>query len=128
MDLKLKIYITGTHGRKCMGYGPMRLLQEIDSSGSIRKAAAGMGISYVKAHDMLNRLENELGTALLERRKGGDKRLGTVLTPAGRRFAEEYDRFQHDIKQYADRRFREFQKEAGIMREFQPQPEHTDNE
>jgi molybdate transport repressor ModE-like protein len=127
MDLKLKIYITGTQGRKCMGYGPMRLLQEIDGSGSIRKAAAGMSISYAKAHEMLNRLENELGTALLERRKGGDKRLGTVLTPEGRRFVEEYSRFQHDIKQYADKRFREFQKEAGVMREVRPEQKHTDN-
>src|SRR6056297_1177134 len=92
--LKTKLYLTGPEGNQFMGIGVLWLLQHIDSFGSIRKAAAHMHLSYVKAHRMLTELEEYLQLKVVERKKGGERREGASLTEDGRRFIEAYDRFQ----------------------------------
>ncbi len=109
MELKLKIYLTGGTHEKFMGIGVLWLLQEISLEGSIRSAAAGLGISYSKAFSMLKNLEQELDCQVLERRRGGEAREGAVLTPLGKRLITLYDEFQQDVKQYANERFTEFE-------------------
>ncbi|MFW5714871.1 MAG: winged helix-turn-helix domain-containing protein [bacterium] len=115
-ELKVKLYLADPQGNQFMGIGVLWLLQHIDSFGSIRKAAAHMNLSYVKAHRMLTDLEQHLQLKIVERKKGGERREGASLTPAGRRFMEVYDRFQAAVKRLADPLFAEFKSE--IMREI----------
>ncbi len=108
MELKLKMYLVDQNREKFMGIGVLWLLQEIVKERSIRGAAANLGLSYSKAHNMLRVLEKDVGQPVLERRKGGDNRDGAVITPFGRQLIRLYDEFQLDVKQYADRRFEQF--------------------
>lgn len=108
MELKLKIYLINESGEKFMGIGVLWLLQEIAREGSIRQAAASLGISYSKAFSMLRTLEAELGQHVLERKKGGESRKGAVITPFGMKLTALYEEFQRDVKQYSRRRFSEF--------------------
>ncbi len=91
-----------------MGIGVLWLLQEISNSGSIRSAAAELGISYSKAFNMLKTLEKDLGIQVLERRRGGEAREGAYLTTSGKKLVGLYDEFQHDVKDYAQNRFIDF--------------------
>lgn len=108
MELKLKIYLVNETGGKFMGIGVLWLLQEVAREGSIRKAAASLGISYSKAFSMLRTLEAELGQSVLERKKGGESRKGAVITPFGMKLAALYEDFQKDVKLYSRKRFSDF--------------------
>lgn len=108
MELKLKVYIVDDQGRKFMGIGVLWLLEHINSCGSLRQAAEAMGISYTKAHGMLNALEEGLGRQTVYRKKGGESREGTRLTPFGLSLMELYAGFQDQLKGDADRLFQEF--------------------
>ncbi|MFO7730929.1 MAG: LysR family transcriptional regulator [Spirochaetia bacterium] len=109
--LKTKLYLTEADGDSFMGIGVLWLLQYIDSFGSIRKAAAHMNLSYVKAHRMLTELEKHMNFKVVDRKKGGDKREGATLTQQGRTFVAAYDRFQAKVKQQAEPLFEEFKQE-----------------
>ena len=91
-----------------MGIGVLWLLQEISCVGSIRSAAANLGISYSKAFSMLKTLEKDLDLQILERRRGGEAREGAVLTSSGIKLIELYDEFQQDVKHYAQNIFIDF--------------------
>ncbi|MGM0431885.1 MAG: winged helix-turn-helix domain-containing protein [Spirochaetota bacterium] len=108
MELKLKIYLVNGQGEKFMGIGVLWLLEEIAREGSIRKAAANLGLSYSKAHSMLKTLEDEIGHCVLERRKGGDSRDGAVITPFGKQLTKLYSEFQREVKEQADTSFEAF--------------------
>jgi len=87
-------------GRDFLGTAQIRLLEAIESTGSITKAAQFVGISYKTAWDMVNALNNLAEKPLVERQTGGKGGGGTCLTPSGslliRQFAilqEEHERF-----------------------------------
>jgi len=108
MDLKLKIYITDEYGNKVLGIGVLWLLEHIRNTGSIRKAAQEMGISYSKACRMLNSLEKSLGAEAVSRRKGGAERKGAQLTGLGEFVMERYALFQQEVKDQAKVSFKDF--------------------
>ncbi|MEX2469398.1 MAG: TOBE domain-containing protein [Pseudohongiellaceae bacterium] len=62
----------------------MRLLQAIDSHGSISAAARALGISYKTAWDRIDSMNNLSRRALVTRSAGGSRGGGTRLTEAGR--------------------------------------------
>ena len=95
-----------------MGIGLVWLLRRIKKFKSIRRAAADMGLSYVKALKILNRLEEKLGRKILIRKRGGSKRGGAELTSYGECFVREYDRFQKKIRTYAEKHFEKFYRDA----------------
>jgi molybdate transport system regulatory protein len=76
----------------------VRLLQAIQSTGSISAAARRMGVDYRCAWDKLNEMESGLGAALVERHVGGPDGGGARLTPKGSayvtRFTEFADKFE----------------------------------
>lgn len=119
MDVKLKIYVLNEQGEKFLGIGVFWLLSTIREVGSIRKAAAELGLSYTKALNMLRSLEMSIGCRVLDRRKGGDDREGALLTSAGVQVIELYDSFQKKVKQDSHAYFQEFHQELlQIMEEY----------
>ena len=112
MNVKLKIYFTDENGSQFMGIGVYWLLIGIKKYGSIRRAAEEMKLSYVKALGMLNNLEDSLNRKVLIRKKGGDAREGTSLTPSGENLIKRYDAYQEKIKSFAEKEF------AGLRKEF----------
>ena len=114
INLKVKLYLENEHD-KFMGIGVLWVLQRVSSCGSLRAAAAEMGISYSKAFRMVDTLEKTLGVPVLERHRGGMQRSGAKLTPFGQAFILLYDDFQRKCKTLMDEPFEKFSKELSLL-------------
>ena len=108
MEIKAKLYLVDSQGDKFMGIGVLWLLQQVALEGSLRQAAAKLGISYSKAFNMVRHLERNLGMAVIERKKGGSAHHGASLTEFGSRFLALYDDFQAKAKQTINGPFETF--------------------
>lgn len=105
IDLKLKISLVNGKNESFMGIGLVWLLERIRKYKSIRLAAKDMGMSYMKAHGILNRLEKNLGQQVLIRRRGGYDRGGAELTDFAEKFIAEYDKCRKRVHAYANKEF-----------------------
>jgi tungstate transport system substrate-binding protein len=73
------------------------LLAEIDSSGSLSKAAARRKLSYRHAWGAVKRAEQRLGQRLLVRRTGGADGGGATLTEHARELLSQYARYRAQL-------------------------------
>ncbi len=73
-----------------LGPGKVRLLELVAETGSIRKAAAGMKMSYRQAWLLLKALGATFGEALVVTATGGKAGGGARLTPLGRLVVKRY--------------------------------------
>lgn len=89
-----KIVFTDDNGVKFFGEGPLRLLRSVERTGSLRAAAAEMEMAYSKASKLLKQAETSLGFPLTTRSTGGKDGGGSVLTPDGKRFLEQYEAYR----------------------------------
>jgi Uncharacterized MobA-related protein len=87
----------------------------IEDLGSIRQACDHMGLSYQKAWDMVNQLEQEIGYSVVERRHGGSRGRRTMLTERGRQLMHAYQRFEREIRTYARQSFEEIFQKNGLI-------------
>jgi len=76
--------------KAAIGPGKARLLELIGETGSIRRAAAGMQMSYRKAWLLLQETEAIMGAALVVTETGGKQGGGARLTPLGRSVIAHY--------------------------------------
>lgn len=111
MDVKIKLYLVDGDGDKFMGIGVLWLLKRVGSSGSLRAAAASLGISYSKAYAMVRNLEKQVGAPVVDRKRGGADHEGSSLTDFGERFLKLYDAFQAEAKQLLLEPFDAFSRE-----------------
>jgi molybdate transport system regulatory protein len=92
------------------GPGRVELLENIERTGSISKAAKNMGMSYKKAWEMISALNKQAAMPLVLVRTGGEKGGGSVLTDEARelikyhsflreRFAEFLEKETVNLKQ-----------------------------
>lgn len=91
------------------------LLLLIADVQSVRLACKMTGLSYGNAWVMLNRLEQEVGYTIIERKHGGSRGGHTILTPRGRELIEVYQRFEAKLREYSQQVFDEFFKQKGLM-------------
>ncbi len=104
MKPKLRVWVIFGKRLK-FGDGRARLLELIDEHGSLRKAAAELGMSYRHAWGYLRELEKAAGFKLVERAPGGTSRSGMRLTGSGRDFLGCYRKFQGSLDEAAARHF-----------------------
>jgi molybdate transport system regulatory protein len=112
----LKLWVEA-EGRIVMSDYRVRLLEYIDETGSLARAAANMNLSYRRAWGKVKELEENLGFPLVQSEVGGPGGGQTTLTPAGEAFVRAYARFQqrmHDQLQVA------FDEEMEAMRAVEP--------
>ena len=83
MKPALRVMLCDDAGERFFGEGPCRLLHLIEETGSLRSAAAQMGLSYSKALRLVQHAEKELGFALTCKTIGGRGGGGSTLTPTG---------------------------------------------
>ena len=88
MRLRHKVWLD--YGGRAFGDGPARLLDEIQRTGSLRKAAAELGMSYNKAWCIIHAAEQRLNFSLLNRSIGGSQGGGSHLTPRAEDLMERY--------------------------------------
>lgn len=94
MQLGYKLWLE--NGGKAFGDGPLRLLAEVEATGSLRKAAASMGMSYTKAWHLVDQLEDRLGFPLLVKQVGGASGGGSTLTAGAFELLHRYAAFRRE--------------------------------
>jgi molybdate transport system regulatory protein len=110
VEIRVKLNIVDDRGEPFMGPGVLYVLERIRKYKSINRAAEQMNLSYVKALQMLNRLEADLEHRILVRKRGGNQRGGSELTPFGEKYVAEYSRLQERVQRHVEEEFRIFQK------------------
>jgi len=71
-------------GERFFGPGRVELMELIDETGSLNKAASKMGMSYKKAWEMISDLNAQSGKPLVILKSGGEKGGGSVITDEAR--------------------------------------------
>jgi molybdate transport system regulatory protein len=77
---------------KFFGPGRAELLEHIEETGSISKAAKAMGMSYKKAWAMVDEMNAMAGKPLVVPQKGGTHGGGTELTETGKKIIISYQK------------------------------------
>ncbi|MCX7857036.1 MAG: LysR family transcriptional regulator [Deltaproteobacteria bacterium] len=93
---------------KAFGEGPYNLLKRIEETGSLSRAAKEMGISYKKAWQIINNCERRLGFKLLDKRAGGKKGGGSLVTEEGKNFMKSYEEFRDEIRDFVEKTFQKY--------------------
>lgn len=107
-ELKGRIWIEGKDGTY-LGYGRIILLERIREHGSISVAAKSMNMSYRHAWDLVDSMNRQAKTPLVETIAGGKGGGGARLTERGEKAIEGF--------RYLYTRFKEFlQKEVSKMK------------
>ena len=104
IQVRSKIWLEAA-GRPVLGEGRRALLQAIEDSGSISKAARLLGITYRKAWGQIKFMEEQLGLPLVLKLTGGVGGGGARLTPEVRELLAKYDRLIAGIQEQVNERF-----------------------
>lgn len=86
-------------GEKYFGPGPLELIKRIQKEGSLSKAAGQMNMSYKKAWDLVQRLNNKSEEPWVILKKGGQHGGGAEVTPHAIKAVQEYDQLQQKINE-----------------------------
>ncbi|MGW8271820.1 MAG: winged helix-turn-helix domain-containing protein [Thermodesulfovibrionales bacterium] len=97
--LRGHIWIDGEDGT-FLGYGRIVLLERIEQHGSITKAAKAMRMSYRHAWELVDSMNSQASTPLVETATGGNGGGGTRLTEAGKRAISFFWRFYDDFQDF----------------------------
>ena len=73
-----------------LGPGKAELLEAIEQTGSIRDAADELEMSYMRAWSLIRVMNSWFREPLVDAARGGARRGGATLTPAGRRVLDLY--------------------------------------
>ena len=89
-------------GETFLGYGRIVLLERIKEYGSITQAAKSMNMSYRHAWELVESMNRQAGTPLVETATGGKGGGGAFLTPMGEKaiaiFWDIYDGFNRNLE------------------------------
>ena len=107
MKVKLSLRIFNNEN-KAFGPGIARLLQLIESEGSLHKASKTMNIAYSKAWKILKESEKALGFELVEGKRGGVDGGGSKLSKKGSEILDKYIKFSQRAEEEVEKIFTEF--------------------
>ena len=96
-------------GERAFGPGKAELLERIAAEGSISKAAKSMEMSYSRAWQLVDAMNQSFRQPLVESTAGGRKGGGAVLTRTGEEVLALFRRMEGKLKAEADGFFAEFE-------------------
>jgi molybdate transport system regulatory protein len=102
--LRSKLWLE-CEGNPVMGEGRMKMLQSINSNGSIKLAAHETGISYRRMRGAIHEMERTIGSPLVRTKRGGGGGGGAALTPAAHALMETFEKLSAGFQRDADARF-----------------------
>jgi molybdate transport system regulatory protein len=97
-------------GEGAFGPGKAALLEKISTEGSISKAAKAMDMSYSRAWQLVDSMNNSFRKPLVEPKTGGKKGGGASITKAGEEVLALYRRMEEQLAAGAENYFAEFEK------------------
>ena len=89
-------------GERFLGPGRVELLQRIEATGSINKAAREMGMSYKKAWEMVSALNTQASRPIVVTQTGGEKGGGSVITPEARQLIAYHQQLRERFLQFLE--------------------------
>ena len=99
-----------TKGERAFGPGKADLLERIAAEGSISKAAKAMDMSYSRAWQLVDSMNNHFRKPLVEPKTGGKRGGGADLTKAGEEVLSLYRKMEQRLAADAASFFPEFEK------------------
>jgi molybdate transport system regulatory protein len=94
-----RIWIETPDG-KVLGHGRVELLERIKASGSIRQAALQMKMSYKQAWDLINHMNENLGSPVVISHRGGKGGGNAVLTENGLKVIEQFHSLHNMFQEF----------------------------
>jgi len=94
-----RLWIEGP-AERFMGIGRLELLEKIQEFGSISKAAQAMEMSYKRAWDLVNSLNQQARQPLVDTQTGGKRGGGAVVTAEGLRLLTEFRAMQARFQEF----------------------------
>ncbi len=97
MKIVYKVWFEGENGR-AFGEGPCRLLRGVQKTGSLRKAALAMNLTYKKARLVIASCERSLGFALTRRKTGGVSGGGSEATNDAAELIKKHEAVRAEVE------------------------------
>jgi molybdate transport system regulatory protein len=97
---------------EAIGPGKIALLEQIGRGGSLSQAARDLGMSYRRAWQLLDSLNNCFSERVAVTAKGGRRGGGATLTAFGQRLIRTYREFDAEMQARAARHFRPILRQA----------------
>jgi molybdate transport system regulatory protein len=101
------LWIEGDEQR-FLGPGPVELLEGIEKTGSISKAAKSMGMSYKKAWDIVNRLNGMAAEPFVVTSIGGEDGGGSSISVEAKEMMAWYWSLRERFREFLERESAEF--------------------
>jgi molybdate transport system regulatory protein len=94
---------------RALGPGKIRLLEAIESTGSISQAGRKLGMSYRRAWLLVDDMNNCFRDPVVEAQPGGAHGGGATLTPFGKKLVSRYRTIEEDAVAAARRNLQDLQ-------------------
>jgi molybdate transport system regulatory protein len=85
----ISLRIDFAEGRR-LGPGKVLLLEAVDEHGSISAAGRAIGMSYKRAWDLIDEMNQIFASAVVDSKSGGKQGGGATLTALGNRVVKTY--------------------------------------
>jgi molybdate transport system regulatory protein len=108
-----KFRITGmlrieSEDERFFGPGRLQLLENIMETGSISRAAKRMQMSYKKAWDMVNSMNQHTTKPIVSTQTGGEKGGGTIVTEEGKQLISAFKKLHEEFQMTFDEKMKVF--------------------
>jgi molybdate transport system regulatory protein len=103
--LRLKVWIEDERGAVLLSEWRVALLEAVEATGAMSRAAEAVGVPYRTAWARLREMEAALGTVLVDTASGGGDGGGSRLTPAGRDLVARFRLVTAGLTEAANERF-----------------------
>ena len=102
INLKLagRIWLETTDDQRFMGIGRLELLGHIQRTGSISQAAKAMKMSYKRAWELVNAMNQLAEQPLVITQTGGSTGGGAIVTDVGVAYIAQYQALQARFQQF----------------------------
>jgi molybdate transport system regulatory protein len=108
LKAKFKLWLSTKDIEGVFGDGKWRLLQAIESTGSLSAASESLRISYRKAWGDIQKAQKALNEPLVEKHRGGNQGGQSTLTEQGKKWVRAYTRFRSDIEKATEKAYHKY--------------------
>lgn len=115
-----KVWVEDDSGALVFGAGRRRILEAVEKAGSIIGAAKELGMSYSAVWGKIHATEQRLGRPILEKKIGGLKGGGSVLTPFAKELLDRFRALEGRTQEAAEKIFEHIFVQGGNLGPSEP--------
>ncbi len=104
---RFKIWLENEKGEYIIGAGTAKILEAIEKTNSLKKAAKKLGISYKHAWSLIKRAEKAYGIRIVNTKRGGIEKGQTHITNEGRKLLEMFNELQKAVEKIVEKKMGE---------------------